>query len=383
MTHVSYRSIPAIVIWAAIILLTLACATPRISPVMSPGPPGHRTRNVVLVVTDGMRWQDVFRGADSALMHHAHGGVDDTTALRHDFWRATVAERRALLMPFLWNEIAQHGQIYGDVDSGSVATVTNGLKFSYPGYNEMLTGHADPRINSNSAGPNPNVTVFEWLSHRPTLGGEEAAFGTWSAFDDIFNRARSGIYVRAGWDQPFDGTLTPRERLINGLYASTTQLWSDLAYDSFGHVSAMDYLTRHVPRALFVGYGETDEWAHMGRYDHYLRAAHQVDAFIADLWNTMQSMPEYRGSTTFIITTDHGRGSGLDSWRDHGKDVEGAEDIWIAVMGPDTPPLGERTRTATVTQSQIAATLAALLGEDYHAAVPQSAAPLVDVIRLR
>jgi bisphosphoglycerate-independent phosphoglycerate mutase (AlkP superfamily) len=145
----------------------------------------------------------------------------------------------------------------------------------------------------------------------------------------------------------------------------------------------MDYLQRHAPHALFVGYGETDEWAHMGRYDHYLTAAHQVDAFIAELWNTMQSMPEYRGSTTFIITTDHGRGSGLDAWRDHGQDVEGAENIWIAVLGPDTPALGERTRTATVTQSQIAATLAALLGEDYHATVPQSAAPLADVVRSR
>ena len=364
-------------------LLAAACAAPRIAPAILPGSPGHRTRNVVLIVTDGMRWQEIFRGADSALMHRAHGGVDDTTALRRQFWRETTAERRTALMPFLWNFIAQRGLIYGDVDSGSVATVTNGLKFSYPGYNEMLTGHADPRINSNSAGPNPNVTVFEWLSHRPGLQGSEAAFGTWSEFDDIFNRERSGLHVRAGWDQPFDGTLTPREALINKLYATSTQFWSDLAWDSFGHVSAMDYLQRHAPHVLFVGYGETDEWAHMGRYDHYLAAAHQVDAFIADLWNTMQSMPEYRGSTTFIITTDHGRGGGLDSWRDHGQDVEGAEDIWIAVLGPDSPALGERTRTATVTQSQIAATLAALLGEDYHAAEPQSASPLPDVIRVR
>jgi len=76
----------------------------------------------------------------------------------------------------------------------------------------------------------------------------------------------------------------------------------------------------------------------------------------------MQAMPEYRGTTTFIITTDHGRGSGPEKWRDHGKDVDGAEDIWIAVLGPDTPALGERAQAGPVTQSQVAATIAALLG---------------------
>ncbi len=35
---------------------------------------------------------------------------------------------------------------------------------------------------------------------------------------------------------------------------------------------------------------------------------------------------------------------------------------------------------ASVTQSQIAATIAALLGEDYGAAVPKAAKPLLDVL---
>ena len=66
------------------------------------------------------------------------------------------------------------------------------------------------------------------------------------------------------------------------------------------------------------------------------------------------------------------------AWRDHGEKVEGAEFIWIAVLGPDTPPLGERVNCAPVTQSQIAATVAAFLGEDYHAAFPKTGAPLAE-----
>ena len=58
---------------------------------------------------------------------------------------------------------------------------------------------------------------------------------------------------------------------------------------------------------------------------------------------------------------------------------KGSENIWIAVMGPDTPALGERMHTAPVTQAQIAATLAAFVGKDWHAAQPKAAASIVGV----
>jgi DNA mismatch repair protein MutH len=90
----------------------------------------------------------------------------------------------------------------------------------------------------------------------------------------------------------------------------------------------------------------------------------------------MQAMPQYRGRTTFIITCDHGRGSGLEEWKEHGVKQQGSENIWVAVMGPDTPPLGERSGAPAVTQGQIAATIAALLGRDFRTAVPAAAPPL-------
>jgi hypothetical protein len=129
-----------------------------------------------------------------------------------------------------------------------------------------------------------------------------------------------------------------------------------------------------------VGYGETDNWAHQGRYDLVLDSAHRFDRFVEQLWNTMQAMPQYRGTTTFMITTDHGRGGGLTEWREHGVEEKGSENIWLAVMGPDTPALGERMHTAPVAQAGIAATLAAFMGRDYRAAVPKAAAPLQDVL---
>ena len=150
--------------------------------------------------------------------------------------------------------------------------------------------------------------------------------------------------------------------------------------NSFLQVALLDYVKSAKPRILFVGYGETDNWAHQGRYDLVLDSAHRTDGFIKELWETMQGMPQYRGTTTFIITTDHGRGSGLTEWKEHGVEEKGSENIWIAVIGPDTEALGERRDGPVPVQAQIAATVAALVGKDYHAAVPRAALPIALIL---
>jgi len=344
-----------------------------------------QTRNVVLIVPDGVRWQEVFTGAAQELLNREHGGSwMSEPELRQRYWREDPAERRALLLPFLWNTIAAEGQIFGNQALGSRAHVTNAYRSSYPCYNEMLTGFADPRVDSNEHGPNPNTTVFEWLNGWQDLHGRVAVHATWGAFHDIFNAPRSGLPIQAGVKPPKKAgagvRLTARDELLNELYLTTTHLAEDDPYNSLLHVAVRDYIRSEQPRALFVGYGETDYWAHQGRYDLLLRAIRQFDGFVAELWQTMQSMPQYRGNTTFIVTTDHGRGSGLVEWRHHGAEHEGSEDIWIAALGPDTAALGERCDVAPVTQSQIAATVAALLGRDFTAAAPAAAGPLRDVL---
>lgn len=334
-----------------------------------------RTRNVVLVMTDGFRWQELFGGAQAEYIGPA-GNVSDTLSLQREFMRDTPDARRRALLPFLWDSIAAKGQLFGDSASGSVARITNTFKFSYPGYSETFTGFADPRIDSNGHPANANTTVFEWLNREPGLRGRVDAFATWDAFSRIINRERSHIPVHDGWDpaRAVANTGTARSKVLRNLYASTARLWRDNAWDALMHQAMLDGVSSRKPRVLFIGYGETDEWAHMGRYDMYLRSAHQVDAYLAELWSMLQRDPQYRGTTTLIITTDHGRGTGRE-WRDHGEKVVGAERIWMAVLGPDTPALGVRTNTP-VQQAQVAATIAALLGKDWTTQEARAARPL-------
>jgi hypothetical protein len=358
--------------------MLLLCAS--ISPAAA-APPARKTRTVVLIVSDGLRWQEIFTGAEEALLNDKQGGSWlSEKELRRRYWRASAAERRAALFPFLWGTVATHGQLFGNQNLDSVAHVTNGKAFSYPGYNEMSTGYPNDAIDSNEFGPNPNATVFEWLNQFEAFRGRVAIYGTWNVYDDIFNKARSGLIMQTGWTLPPKAHDTPRDALLRELYATTTQFDEEDSPNSFIQVPLLDYVKTGKPRVLFVGYGETDNWAHQGRYDLVLDSAHRFDHFVEQLWNTMQAMPQYRGTTTFIITTDHGRGSGPTEWKEHGIEEKGSENIWIAVIGPDTAPLGERSHVAPVAQAEIAATLAAFVGKDYPAAVPKAAAPLAAVL---
>ena len=354
---------------------THSMATPSASAQSVPPsvPVPARSTHVILVITDGLRWQELFGGADSTLMGRA-GRVADTASLRKSFWRAATGERRSTLLPFVWNTMAVRGQIFGDSTVGSPSAVTNGFKFSYPGYSEVFTGFADPRIDSNDHAPNENRTVFEWLNAQPGLSGRVAAFATWSAFRRIINTGRSKVPVFDGWDNAVAPTGTARAAGLRELMAINTRLWPDVTWDAFTHVATLDYQQVKKPRVLFIGYGETDEWAHAGRYDMYLQSAHQVDAYLAQLWQQAQANPVTRDKTTLIVTTDHGRGNGA-KWTDHGQDVIGAERIWMAVMGPDVPALGVRRNTPS-TQSQVAATIAAALGLEWRKAEPRAAATL-------
>jgi hypothetical protein len=348
---------------------------------LSVGAAPLQTENVLLVTADGIRWEEVFRGVEAELINRASGGVRDTNAIGREFWRDTPEERRRALMPFFWSEVASRGQIFGNRDKGSTVRVTNGKNFSYPCYSEILCGWADPRVDSNAKKPNPNVSVLEWLHSRGGFEGKVAAFGCWDVFPYILSRERAGFPVQAGWeivDKP-----NARLEQINEILRAAPRVWDSVIYDSFMFHSAMDYLKEKKPRVLYLAFGETDDWAHDGRYDLYLHAARNFDMFVRILWETAQSLPAYRNKTTLIIATDHGRGAGPSAWKDHGRDVAESAFVWFAALGPDTRAKGERTDVPDLLLTQVAATVAAFLGQDFRAAIPQAGDPVQDVLPTR
>lgn len=334
-------------------------------------------QNVILVLVDGLRWKEVFQGADERLISKEAGGVPNPDEVRTEYWRPTPEARREALMPFLWKAVAREGQVLGNETKNSSVHVTNVHWFSYPGWSEMTVGFADSRVNSNDPKPNPNPTVLEWLNKRPAFTSKVAAFAAWDVGAFILNRERCGHFVNVSCEPVSAGPVSPRQELLNELKAQVPSPWGcSEQYDALVFQSALEYLKANKPRVFFMAFGETDEWAHGNRYDNYLKAARLTDDLIRKLWETAQAMPEYRGRTTLIIANDHGRGDAPADWKSHGAKIDGSQKIWVAAMGPRIAPLGERSNTPPATLSQVAATVAACVGEDYADAVPQAAKPL-------
>jgi len=319
-------------------------------------------KKIVLITLDGLRWQELFTGADSLLIANATY-VSDTTDLKNRFWRDSPKERREVLFPFLWKEVSKMGQLHGNRNLGSKVDLTNKMWFSYPGYNEILSGLADDkRIDSNAKFNNPNTTVLEIANQDPRYAKKVAAFASWDVFPYIVNEERSKVPVNAGFELAKGANLTDLEKFLNELQPTVPSPWSTVRLDAFTHHYALAYMKKSHPELIYIAYGETDDFAHDGHYDAYLKSANTTDTFIKELWNFTQEDPFYKDHTIFIISTDHGRGTiPLDTWKGHGKDVANAGEVWLITFGAEIDNKGEITTKEQLYSNQIAPTIVELL----------------------
>jgi hypothetical protein len=326
--------------------------------------------NLIVITSDGLRWQEVFGGMDSGIAVQQKFNQRDSNFIFKNYWHQNAEERRKLLLPFFWNTLAKNGQVYGNREYKNYVNTANPFRFSYPGYNEIFTGYPDTSVNSNDHPDNSNVNVLEYLNSRKEFKGKVAAFTAWDAFNRILNEKRSGFPVVAAFDTMPGESLTTQQKLINKMLLNSYKPWHEAeCQDVFTHYLAMEHLKTAKPKVVYIAYGETDEWAHAGQYRDYLNAAKQVDKWLEELWNFIQSSPTYKNKTALLITVDHGRGPG-DEWTNHWKDVAGADEIWFAVIGPGLPAKGEVKKSMQLYQKQLAQTISGLLGVEYKAKHP-------------
>lgn len=323
----------------------------------------EKKRNIFIITTDGFRWQEVFNGADDRLLSDSDL-VKDTAIMRQLYWDDSAAIRRQKLMPFFWNVIAKQGCLYGNRQWNNKVNVRNFYKISYPGYSEMLTGFAENRFVANAPIANRNTNVLEFLNQQKDYQGKVVAFSSWNILPYILNEHPGSFSVNAGYE-PLEGE-GDTAAAVNSVQEYITGK-GRTRYDMLTWLSMQQYVEQHHPKVVFLGLGETDECAHRGRYDLYLQKAADVDRMIAALWYYVQTDPFYKDNTTFIITTDHGRGKKPGTWQTHGFWAKGSGEMWLAVIGPDIDPAGEVKEAQQVWQQQIAATISILLGEQFQA----------------
>ena len=283
--------------------------------------------NIIIITTDGFRWQEMFGGVDTTLANNRIFSEGGQGYIDEKFGNVNPLESRKRLLPFIWGTIAEKGQIYGNRHAGNKVNVSNPYWFSYPGYSEIFCGFADR----------------------------------------ILNKERSQMPVISAFDNTGGNNPTANEKLINAMRNQSYKPWGmGECLDVFTHYAALEHFKIRQPKVLYISYGETDEWAHAGKYKSYLNAAHQFDEWVKELWSLVQSTPGYMDNTIFFITTDHGRGDVIkNQWTDHGSDIKGADEIWFIAIGPGIAPKGEIKQPMQIYQKQFAKTFGSLIGFDF------------------
>lgn len=102
------------------------------------------------------------------------------------------------------------------------------------------------------------------------------------------------------------------------------------------------YMTKHVmrnfaPSLLFLTLHDIDI-AHSGAYSLYLEGIRRTDRLCAEMWEEIQSNPEYKDRTTLFIMPDFGRDGdndpGGNGFQHHRTGSASARTTWMMALGP-------------------------------------------------
>ena len=312
-------------------------------------PPAPGDNPVVLVVLDGARWQEIFRGADTA-MGEARGV---------DVSKLAGASR---LMPNLQQLIEARGLAIGAPDHGEPMTAS-GVFVSLPGYLEIFTG-ARTKCVDNDCPPIKQPTIVDEARDVAPSAEDVAVVASWPNIENAAARDLSRITMSTGSRHNRNADAFRLDRNASALFwaGELSTPWpgeGDYRPDALTAQIALKYLAKHRPQFLFVGLGDMDEYAHKNDYRGYVGAMQQADKIIGDLVKTLDSMGERGRRTTILITADHGR---ADNFRDHGPDSPESGRVFLIAAGGDVPAMGLVNATKKHHLADIAPTLRVILG---------------------
>src|SRR5215203_4866178 len=85
----------------------------------------QKAERIIVITTDGFRWQELFTGMDSAIANQKKHHQGDSAEIFKSYWHEDPIQRRKLLMPFFWNALMTKGQVYGSRKFGNYVNTAN------------------------------------------------------------------------------------------------------------------------------------------------------------------------------------------------------------------------------------------------------------------
>ena len=264
---------------------------------------------VVVVAIDGVRPREIFQGEDPAFVHRRPlKGPKELTPNLH--------------------ALGENARLFGNDER---VTSSGPNYVSLPGYTEMFTGARPTHCTTNECGRTPVPTVVDALAEQ---GKRATVVTSWericlaAAMNEGILDATCGR-SHGHLDTEGDGTLDTL--LAAAREAGPGPGHGDYRPDVSTAEIALRVLETKRPDFLFVGLGDTDEYAHASSYDGYLGALVKADAFVGEVRARLAYLGERGQKTTLIVVTDHGR---AQNFRDHGGAFPESRFGFMMVEGP-------------------------------------------------
>lgn len=322
-----------------------------------PTPPAAMT---VMIAIDGVRWQEVFQGVDRDRARRLSLPLEDAPRL----------------MPNLHAIIRDYGCAVGAPGSGYPISASGPNFVSLPGYTEMFTGAPAIDCPNNECGRVRRRTLVDDAVALDSAMGRVAVVTSWPKVALAVSQSPSSMVVSAGRSggsnqrifHRYPETLAAYQR---GKAADPKPGSGDFRPDRLTQELALSYLAHERPSFLFVGLGETDEFAHKNDYVGYLRALRAADGMIGAVHQLLLAAERRGVSTLLFVTSDHGRSDFVH----HGAAYPESARTWLVAAGSTVTARGSVNSPVPRTLSDLAPTLRFIWGLDASESRARARAP--------
>lgn len=108
--------------------------------------------------------------------------------------------------------------------------------------------------------------------------------------------------------------------------------------DELTFFMAKEIMDRFSPSLMLVNFWDMDI-AHYGSYSLYLGAIRRTDRLVYELWQHVQSSPQYQGRTTMFVIPEVGRDGDIhgNGFANHRSGDDSCRGVWLLALGPGVP----------------------------------------------
>ncbi len=165
---------------------------------------------------------------------------------------------------------------------------------------------------------------------------------------ELQNALEGSNFEGLGWNV-FDAAdqLDPRvASSIKTAIANFVQGGGPTSGDELTFFMTREVMRKFAPSVLTVVFSDV-EAAHFGSYSLHLSGIRTADRLAYQLWQEVESNPDYRGKTTMLILPEFGRdpdGSSTNGFFNHRANEDSTRDTWMMALGAavDKPQVIER-----------------------------------------